>query len=87
MPSRDAATPAAEPETAIALSVVIPVNREEPDLAATHRAYKAAIESMGSSYELIYVLDGRYPDTAGHAEGAEEGRSAPDRPGPGRRDR
>ena len=63
MPSRDPATPAAEPEAAVALSVVIPVNREEPVLAETHRAYKAAVDSMGTSYELIYVLDGHYPDT------------------------
>jgi glycosyltransferase involved in cell wall biosynthesis len=63
MPADDAATPAAEPVTAVALSVVVPVNREEPDLANTHRAYQAAIESMGDSYEFIYVLDGRYPAT------------------------
>lgn len=63
MPSSEKATPAAEPESAVALSVVIPVNREEPDLPATHRAYTAAIEGIGSSYELIYVLDGHYPDT------------------------
>jgi glycosyltransferase involved in cell wall biosynthesis len=62
-PAGDAAMPAREPSTAVALSAVVPVNREEPDLAATHRAYKAAIESMGVSYELIYVLDGGYPDT------------------------
>ena len=52
MPSDDATIPASEPATAVALSVVVPVNREEPDLAATHRAYKAAIESMGNSYEF-----------------------------------
>jgi glycosyltransferase involved in cell wall biosynthesis len=63
IPSSGAATPAPEPASAIALSVVIPVNREEPELAETHRAYKAAIEGMAESYEFIYVLDGRYPDT------------------------
>ena len=60
---RDAATTAAQPEAAVALTAVIPVNREEPQLAATHSAYKAAIESMGISYEMIYVLDGGYPHT------------------------
>jgi glycosyltransferase involved in cell wall biosynthesis len=63
MPTHDAATPAAESEAAVALSAVIPVNREEPDIAETHRAYKTAIESMGASHEIIYVLDGRYPET------------------------
>ncbi|HEX5077623.1 MAG TPA: glycosyltransferase [Geminicoccaceae bacterium] len=63
LPADDAAKPAAEPEAAVALSVVIPVNREEPDLAATHHAYLAAIQRIGGSYELIYVLDGHYPNT------------------------
>jgi glycosyltransferase involved in cell wall biosynthesis len=63
VPSDDGTAPASEVGAALALSVVVPVNREEPDLAETHRAYKAAIESMESSYEFIYVLDGRYPDT------------------------
>jgi glycosyltransferase involved in cell wall biosynthesis len=62
-PSSVAATPASEPDVAVALSVVVPVNREEPDLAETHRAYKAAIESIGDTYEFIYVLDGSYPKT------------------------
>jgi glycosyltransferase involved in cell wall biosynthesis len=62
-PSGEAASLTAEPGPAVALSVVVPVYREEPDLGQTHRAYKAAIESMATSYEFIYVLDGSYPDT------------------------
>jgi len=46
----------------IALSVVIPVGREEPDLDQTHRAYQAVIEGLGGSYEIIYVLQGGLPD-------------------------
>jgi glycosyltransferase involved in cell wall biosynthesis len=61
--SSDATTPAPEPASAIALSVVIPVNREEPELAETHRAYQAAIEGMAESYEFIYVLDGSHRNT------------------------
>jgi glycosyltransferase involved in cell wall biosynthesis len=62
-PSSVAATPGSGPDAAVGLSVVVPVNREEPDLAGTHRAYKAAIESIGGSHEFIYVLDGSYPKT------------------------
>jgi glycosyltransferase involved in cell wall biosynthesis len=63
IPSTDATVPVPEPETAIALSVVIPVSREEPELAETHRAYQTAIRGMTGSYQFIYVLDGHYPDT------------------------
>jgi glycosyltransferase involved in cell wall biosynthesis len=45
----------------IALSVVIPIGREEPDLGQTHQAYQAVIEGLGESYEIIYVLQGGYP--------------------------
>jgi glycosyltransferase involved in cell wall biosynthesis len=63
IPSTDATVPVPEPATAIALSVVIPVSREEPGVAETHRAYQTAIHGMTESYEFIYVLDGHYPDT------------------------
>jgi glycosyltransferase involved in cell wall biosynthesis len=63
IPSTDATVPVPEPETAIALSVVIPVSREEPELAETHRAYQTAIRGITGSYQFIYVLDGHYPDT------------------------
>jgi glycosyltransferase involved in cell wall biosynthesis len=63
MSTSSPAPPADEPQAAVALSVVVPVNREEPDLAATHKAYRAAIESTGDSHEFIYVLDGSYPHT------------------------
>jgi len=51
------------PETGVALSVVIPVGREEPDLDQTHHAYRAVIEGLGLSYEIIYVLEGGFPDS------------------------
>lgn len=46
-----------EPGT-VDLSVVIPVSREEPELAETHRAYQAVVASLGGSYEFIYVVEG-----------------------------
>jgi glycosyltransferase involved in cell wall biosynthesis len=63
IPSTDATIPAREPATPIALSVVIPVSREEPELAETHRAYQTPIRGMTKSHEFIYVLDGHHPDT------------------------
>ncbi|MEM7022827.1 MAG: glycosyltransferase [Pseudomonadota bacterium] len=55
--------PEPSPPSQVALSVVIPVSREEPDLAATHHAYQAVIEGLGQPYEFIYVLEGRLPRT------------------------
>lgn len=58
-----APTPRSTTESGLTLSVVVPIGREEPDLAATHRAYQAEIEGLDGSYEFIYVLEGHFPQT------------------------
>jgi undecaprenyl-phosphate 4-deoxy-4-formamido-L-arabinose transferase len=40
------------------VSVVIPVFNEEPNLPELHRRVRAALESTGKTWELIYVDDG-----------------------------
>ena len=45
----------------IELSVIVPVGPRIDDIAALFSEYKAAIESIGKSYEMIFVLDGHRP--------------------------
>jgi glycosyltransferase involved in cell wall biosynthesis len=53
-------------ETAsLPLSVIMPVgNRHERDIGALYTEYKAGLDSLGTSYEFIVVLDGPRPDVA-----------------------
>ena len=52
---RDAAR--REPGTAaVALSAIVPLFRDRSDVVEVYEAYKAALESLGRPYELIYVL-------------------------------
>src|SRR5262245_2251434 len=46
--------PARGPE----LSAVIPVFNEEPNLAELHKRVRAALESTGRTWEIVYVDDG-----------------------------
>ena len=46
-----------EPGTeAVALSAIVPLFRDRSDVVEVYEAYKAALESLGRRYELIYVL-------------------------------
>jgi hypothetical protein len=40
------------------LSVVVPINRDKPDLAPLHTAYRRALETPGRQLQFIYVVDG-----------------------------
>ena len=40
------------------LSAIVPVGRRYADAIALHAEYKAGLDALGRSYELIYVLDG-----------------------------
>jgi glycosyltransferase involved in cell wall biosynthesis len=40
------------------LSAIVPVGDRHADAAALHAEYKAGLEAIGQSYELLYVLDG-----------------------------
>jgi Glycosyl transferase family 2 len=41
---------------AVALSAIVPLFRDRSDVVEVYEAYKAALESLGRPYELIYVL-------------------------------
>ena len=45
------------------LSVIIPVTERYDDPAELFEAYNRALASLERDYEIIYVLDGPYPDT------------------------
>lgn len=46
----------------IELSVIIPVTERFDPVQELYYKYKRGIEDVGMEYEIIYVLDGRYPD-------------------------
>ena len=45
------------------LSVIIPITERYDDPAELFEAYNQALAGLGYDYEVIYVLDGPYPDT------------------------
>jgi glycosyltransferase involved in cell wall biosynthesis len=47
------------------MSVVIPVGGRQTDIAELYSEYRAGLDNVGISYEVIFVLDG--PHTAAHA--------------------
>jgi len=48
----------AEPGSQLDLSVIVPVGGRHADAAELHAEYKAGLDALSQSYELIYVLDG-----------------------------
>ncbi len=48
----------AEPDSQLELSVIVPVGSRYADAIELHTSYKAGLDALGQSYELIYVLDG-----------------------------
>jgi glycosyltransferase involved in cell wall biosynthesis len=53
-----------QPNSAIDLSVIVPVGLRHGSLTALHAEYRQALDEIGDSYEIIYVLDGSIPDAA-----------------------
>ncbi|MEX0729880.1 MAG: glycosyltransferase [Aquisalimonadaceae bacterium] len=53
------------------LSVIVPITERYDDPAELFEAYDAALAATGRTYELIYVLDGLYPDTRAMLEGLQ----------------
>jgi len=43
------------------VSVIVPVTERPDNATRLHRSYRAALDELGRSYELIYVLDGPFP--------------------------
>ena len=52
----------------VELSVIVPVSERQDDVQQLYSEYRAAIESTGKTFEMIYVLDGVLPDTMGILE-------------------
>lgn len=48
--------------SAVDVSVIIPVSERCDDVRQLYKAYKADLEETNCAYEIIYVLDGDYPD-------------------------
>jgi len=44
------------------ISVIVPVTLRHDDVAALFATYREALDDLGRSYEIIYVLDGPKPD-------------------------
>jgi glycosyltransferase involved in cell wall biosynthesis len=47
------------------LSVIIPVSERFDDVREVYETYKHDLDKTGRTYEIIYVLDGQYPDVLG----------------------
>ncbi len=43
------------------VSAIVPVGRRYDDIQGLHYAYKGGLQSSGRRYEIIYVLDGNFP--------------------------
>ncbi len=52
-------------ESTVEISAIVPVGPRVDDIAALFAEYKAALESTGKSFEMIFVLDGHRPRTGG----------------------
>jgi len=46
------------------ISVIIPVTERYSDVRELYHAYKSALDSTQQSYEIVYVLDGEFPDVS-----------------------
>lgn len=44
------------------LSVIIPISERFDEVTELYHAYRAALDTTGRSFEIIYVLDGEFPD-------------------------
>lgn len=51
--------PVARPDSELELSVIVPVDDRQADPIELHAEYKAGLDALEQSYELIYVLDGQ----------------------------
>src|SRR5579863_8737218 len=50
------------------LSAIVPVGERHGDITALHADYCQGLDRTGLSYEIIYVLDGLYPNVAGELD-------------------
>jgi glycosyltransferase involved in cell wall biosynthesis len=55
-------------KSGIQLSVIVPVGTRHADLKALHRDYRQALDDIGRSHEIIYVLDGPIPEATAALE-------------------
>ena len=45
----------------IEISAIVPVSERQDDVSQLYPDYKEALDSLGRGYEIIFVLDGAYP--------------------------
>ncbi len=43
------------------ISAIVPVGKRHDDVQELYHAYKNSLQSTGCKYEVIYVLDGNFP--------------------------
>jgi glycosyltransferase involved in cell wall biosynthesis len=48
----------------VEISAIIPVGARHADIGALYHDYKSALDSLNLRYEVIFVLDGLYPEAA-----------------------
>jgi len=49
-------------ETLIEISAIVPVSERQDDIQALYADYRAALDSLDRSCEIIFVLDGAFPE-------------------------
>jgi glycosyltransferase involved in cell wall biosynthesis len=54
-----------EQRSTVDLSVIVPVGRRQADAASLYAEYKAGLDALGQTYEIIFVLDGPQPQFDG----------------------
>ena len=52
----------------IDLSVIIPISERFDEVTELYHAYRTALDTTGKQYEVIYVLDGEFPDCRAELE-------------------
>ena len=51
-----------ESTSPVEMSVVVPVGRRQSDITELYSEYRAGLDRVGVSYEVIFVLDGPHPE-------------------------
>jgi glycosyltransferase involved in cell wall biosynthesis len=68
-PQSNLVTPVDTPTKHVALSIVVPLYNEEANIEALYKRLKAVVDTMGVSYEFVFVNDGSRDRTLSLAQG------------------
>jgi glycosyltransferase involved in cell wall biosynthesis len=55
-------------QNGVEVSVIVPVGTRRAEITGLFSDYKKGLEQLGRAYEIIFVLDGRYPEVAAALE-------------------